>query len=115
MKIIQFVLACSDKIFSKLFRLQAWGTGDDLHRHEWIHFVDVGPTIGIAGADGKIRTMMGYWSVRHYYDGAKLLKRIPVRKDLKEGERRATAEEVRLYQAQVMQELSSRPGMMFDF
>lgn len=91
-------LASLDKLVSKIFWLQSWGSGDENNENQWIHFVDVGRTIGVVGVDGEIHTLMGYWSVRHYYNGKKLLKRIPVRRDLKPGERLATSEEILRHQ-----------------
>ncbi|MEK7612392.1 MAG: hypothetical protein AAB407_03565 [Patescibacteria group bacterium] len=48
--------------------------------------------------------MTGFWSVNHYYDGNKLLRRILARKDLKTGERLATEEEVLQYQEKLRKE-----------
>lgn len=100
----QRVLAWFDKIISEVFWLQAWGTGDEKSNHNWIYLVDVGRTIGVVGVDGKIRTMIGYWSVHHYYDGKKFLKRIPVRKDLKAGERLATRKEIVQHQKELSEQ-----------
>ena len=111
--LFQRLLALLDKATSEVFRLQSWGDGFEDRDHRWVHFVDVGPTIGIVGQDGKVHTMMGYWSVRHYYDGkGKLLKRIPVRKDLKEGERLATKDEIYTHQRDVRRQFSEGHGIM---
>lgn len=94
---LQRLLAALDKKISKLFSLQSFGHGNEKGIHQWIYFMNVGPTIGVVGVDGKLHTVMSYYSVRHYVNGKKLQKRIPVRKDLKEGERLATREEIEQY------------------
>ncbi|TSC61634.1 MAG: hypothetical protein G01um101448_627 [Parcubacteria group bacterium Gr01-1014_48] len=104
---LQRILALWDKVISEIFRLSSWGTGNEKSLNQWIYLVDIGHTIGVVAATNKIHTIMSYWSVRHYYDGKKLLKRIPVRKDLKEGERLATAKEIVQYQ-KGFEEQSSR-------
>lgn len=115
MMLFQRLLALFDKVISKVFRLQSWGDGFEDRDHQWIYFVDFGSIVGIVGQDDEVHTMMGYWSVRHYYDGrGKLLKRIPVRKDLKEGERRATQEEIALHREKVYRRFS-RAGEMINF
>lgn len=103
---LQRILASLDKLVSEIFWLQSWGTGDENNKNQWIYFVDVGRTIGVVGVDGKIHTLMGYWSVRHYYDGKKLLNRIPVRKDLKPGERLAIPEEILHHQGETRGQLA---------
>lgn len=92
--LIQRLLAWVDEIISEVFWLQSWGDGDESWNNRWTYFVDLGPRIGIVGTNGIIHTIMGKWSVHHHYCGGTLLKRIPVRKDLKEGERLATKEEI---------------------
>lgn len=98
MKLFQLMFALIDKMVSEMFALQSWGTGNEAGENRWTYFVDFGRLIGIVGTDGKIHTLMSYWSVHHYYDGKKLLRRILVRRDLKQGERLATPEEVRHHQ-----------------
>lgn len=111
--LFQRFLALLDRAISELFRLQSWGDGFEDRDHRWIHFVDFGPTIGVVGKDGRIHTMMSYWSVRHYYDGqGKLLKRISVRKDLKKGERLATRGEIAAHQRDVRSQFSESRGMI---
>lgn len=111
----QRIFALFDKIISEIFRLQAWGTGDEKANNRWTYFVDVGQTVGVVGANGKIHTMMGYWSVHHYYDGKSLLRRIPVRKDLKEGERLATQEEIARHQIELRQKFARTSGGMMNY
>jgi hypothetical protein len=107
----QRILASLDKLLSEIFWLESWGIGDENSKTKWIYFVDIGHTIGVMGTDGKIHTMMGYWSVLHYYDGKKLLKRIPIRKDLKPGERLATLEEIQSHQAELRKRFSEKSGL----
>ena len=97
---LQHILAWIDRAISEVFSLEAWGTGDEEGKHQWTYFISVGRTIGVMGVDGEIRTIMGSRSVHHYYDGKKLLRRIPVRRDLKEGERLATREEIAQHRAE---------------
>ena len=110
----QRVLALYDKAISEIFWLQSWGDGgesDGKGKNRWIYLVDVGhKKIGVVGVDGKIHTTMRYWAARHYYDGKKLLKRIPVRKDLKEGERLATQEEIAQHQVELRERFAGIPG-----
>lgn len=107
----QRIFARVDRILSSLFWLEAWGHGDKNREYRWEYFIDIGKTIGVVGLDGKIHTMMGYWSVRHYYENGKLVKRIPVRKDLGGGERLATNEEIALHQAELRRQHAQRHGV----
>jgi hypothetical protein len=95
---LQRMLAQLDEAICSRLDLESWGDGDMLGKHCHVYFVGVGPSIGIMGIDGRIHTVMGYFSVRHYYDGSELLRRIPVRKDLKIGERLVTEEEILQHQ-----------------
>ncbi|HBX58294.1 MAG TPA: hypothetical protein DEG18_01640 [Candidatus Yanofskybacteria bacterium] len=64
------------------------GAGDIDDAYQWTYFVTIGPVIKIVNMRGEVVEATGYWSVRHYYDEqGKLLKRIPVRKDLGCGKR----------------------------
>lgn len=97
----QRFLAFLEKTISKALSLQSSRTINE-EKNESIHeyFFDFGSRIGIVGTNGKIHTVTGYWSIRHYYyydnkDGEiLLLQRVPIRKDLKEGERLATRKEL---------------------
>ena len=106
----QRVLALWDKAISKVFYFGAWGTGDQNGKHRWTYLIDVGHSIGVVGVDGKIHTIMSYWSVRHYYDRKKLLKRVPVRKDLKDGERLATPEEIAQHRVELSEQIARSSG-----
>ena len=80
---LQNILAWFDRVVSSIFRLQAWGQGDIDGAYQWTYFVAVGPVIKIVDVNGEVLEATGYWSVRHYYDEqGRLMKRIPVRKDL---------------------------------
>jgi len=107
----QHILASWDKAISDLFHLQSWRTGNTNSDHQWTYFVDFGPTICIVGTDGKIHTMMSYWSVHHYYDRNRLLKRISVRKDLKDGERLATPDEIAQYREESRKRFAEDGGL----
>ena len=109
--LFQRILALWDKVISEIFRLQAWGTGDERGENQWTYLVDVGRPIGVVGVDGKVHTLMSYWSVHHYYDGKKLLKRIPVRKDLRDDERLATPDEISRHQAEVRKQFANSGGL----
>ena len=98
--LFQRFLVRFDKMISKAFNLEEWRIGEEKGNYECIYLIDVGPTIGVVDADGNIRSMMGYWSVSHKYDGQKLLERIPVRKDLQPEERLATRQEINQYRYQ---------------
>ncbi|HEY4523798.1 MAG TPA: hypothetical protein VJK04_02925 [Candidatus Paceibacterota bacterium] len=106
----QRILAWFDEVISSLFNMSSLGSGNDQGGHIWTYFFDIGPRIGIVGNDSKIHTVTGYFSVQHYYNGDKLLKRIPVRKDLASGERLATSEEIRQHQKELS--LRSHSGGM---
>jgi len=108
--LFQRILALWDKAISGLFGLQEIGTGDQKGRNRWIYLIDIGHTIGVVGVDGSIRIMSSYWSVNHHRDGKKLLQRIPVRKDLKDGERLATEEELATYQIELRKEFARNSG-----
>lgn len=97
---IQRVLARVDKGISAFFGLQEWAHCNTNGDHRWTYFVDIGKAIGIVGADGNVHTVASYWSVRHYNEDGKLVRRIPVRKDLKEGERLATGKEIAQHRAE---------------
>ena len=108
--LFQKIFALWDKVISEIFWLQAWGTGDEHGENRWTYLIDVGHPIGVVGANGKIHTLMSYWSVHHYYDRKKLLKRIPVRKNLLDGERLATPEEISRHQAEIRQQFANSGG-----
>ena len=85
---LQNVLAWFDRVISSAFRLEAWGQGNDDGPRQWTYFVTSRPVIKIVNMRGEVLEATGYWSVRHYYDEkGRLLKRIPVRKDLGCGKR----------------------------
>ena len=103
---IQRILALFDKVISTVFGFTEVGTGDQKGDNVWTYFFDFGRLISIVGVDGKIHTTSTYSAVRHYRKGKKLLKRIPVRKDLKKGERLATQQETHERQLKLREELS---------
>lgn len=89
------ILTFLDRTISELFRLQSSGTILEEGKSVWEYFFDFGPRIGIVGIDGKIHTVTGRWAIQHYYEGNKLLKRVSALRDLKDGERLATFNELR--------------------
>jgi hypothetical protein len=90
----QRIRAWIDVMVTDLFGLSSMGTGNPNKENLWTYFADWGPTIGIVGANGRVHTLVGYWAVHHYHAGHTLTKRIPVRNDLKRGERLATRKEI---------------------
>lgn len=100
--ILQKFLAFLDRFISELFQIQSSGTIFEEERSKWEYFFDFGPRIGIVGTDEKIHTVTGYWAIRHYYDGSRLLKRASTRKDLKDGERLATPDELLCWAKQII-------------
>ena len=93
--VIQKFLSLCDRVISSAFSLEVWGTGDEKGTYRWTHFGKFGRSVGVVGTDGEIRTLMGFWAVSHHLEKGKLTKRVFVRKDLREGERLATEEEIR--------------------
>ncbi len=106
------LLGKMDEAISDALRLSSWGDTADPQHERWIFYVDRGRTIGIVGTDGRIHTLMGYHSVRHYYEGDRLVRRIPVRKDLKPGERLATWPELIRHQRELREQFANASGIM---
>ena len=106
-----------DRAVSEMFQLESWGDGHEDQPHTWIYFATIGSRIGIVGVDGRMHTIMGYFAVRHHYDGqGNLLQRVPVRKDLKQGERLVTEEtEIVRHQQREADECSKQPSVGMSF
>jgi len=91
---LQKIIAWFDGLVSDIFGFSWSRMGNFESLSDAYYFSGFGPRLGIVGADGKIHTIMGYWTVKHSYDGEKLLKRILLRKSLQKGERFATQIEI---------------------
>jgi hypothetical protein len=103
-----------DVAVSEFFWLQSWGDTSNPERERWTFYVDRGHTIGIVGTDGKVHTMVGYHAVNHYYEGGRLARRVPVRRDLKPGERRATAQEIDDHRRELSEHFSHAHGFIMS-
>ena len=108
--LFQKILYRLDQLVSWTFNLMVSGGGDENGEFMWSYHQDVGPPIAIVGANGRIHTLTGYFTVHHYLDKGNLVKRIPARKDLKEGERLATQEEVFRHQGELQVAAFARRG-----
>ena len=108
------IFAWIDRFLTNTFRLGGTlglGTsGSEITQRIYYIGIGRGPTIGIVGVDGQIHTLIGYWSVRHYLEEGRVVRRVPVRKDLKKGERLATRGEIVAYQKKRQEEWARVPG-----
>ena len=107
---LQKILCRWDQLVSWTFNLMVSGGGDENGEYKRSYHIELGPRIAIVGANGRIHTLTGYFTVHHYLDKGELIKRIPVRKDLKEGERLATQEEVFRHQGELQAASFTRRG-----
>ncbi len=120
--LFQRIFALFDKIVTRVFSMSSsyFGSQDEegYGKGCWSYFCHFGRRICIIGIDGKIHTLTGYWAVHHYVirdsKGERLLRRIPARKDLKNGERLATGKEVVVEQTRMREEFEQRFGRGFE-
>lgn len=111
--LVQRLLATIDILMSKVYRFESWDDSSPNGESTWLYCVGQGKRVGIVGADGKVHTILGSRTVRHYYRRRYLTRRILVRKDLKEGERLATQREIDQYQDEARERWSEAGGLTF--
>jgi len=99
---IQKILAQCDRFISNFFEITSSGSKGG-SEERWVYFFTFGPRIAIVGTNGKIHRLTGYFAIEHFYKNGTLIKRVPVRKNLAEGERLATNDEIAKWQEETNQ------------
>lgn len=87
--LFQRLLARWDKFISNLLRLSRDTTSSGQGTPSVSCFYTMlGPRIAIVNEARGVRILTGLFTMRHYYDrDGKLIRRLPVRKEVKKGER----------------------------